>query len=196
MSSGGGQNGLDAEAAVRVARFRRGESRPIPTCRHRDHPLAGEACVDAQCEIKGLCANGPPLESGPSMLPPADVVSGELERRVRGHRYAAGSLRCRQIDPADPKDISTDGPNLKQCQPNRPTRATPAWSRGSRCGLTPGRTRTRSSVNSRLSRGLATLEEQPDRARGYLIDRFDPALAPTDLGTPGSSTWSTSPFRT
>jgi hypothetical protein len=148
----------------------------LNACNTTDLPcLAGEICVDGKCEIRGLCADGPPLQGGPDVngcFPQltsyqVNVNAGFLVTGTQAGSYAAGT---------------TDASEHGQCQPdsNRDARLV------SRIPLRPYP--GQASVAIQCGTPVLPSSKPPvtDPAQdGYFFERFDPALKPTDTSTPG-----------
>ena len=84
----------------------------INACNAQRTCLPGETCVDGQCELQSLCADGPPLGADqcfPQLTSyQINVSAGFLVTGTQAGSYAAG-----EVEPADPSDPMKP----RQCQP-------------------------------------------------------------------------------
>jgi hypothetical protein len=135
--------------------------------------LTGETCVDGQCEVQSLCADGPRLEEAPPQCFPQltsyqiNVNAGFLVTGTQAGSYAAGqsnatTKQCEPIPGRDSRLVS-----------RIPLRPYPGQQTSIECGP-PAAVFTNPAYQTAMP-----------SADGYLIDHFDPTLKPDDANGDG-----------
>jgi hypothetical protein len=155
----------------------------INACNAQRLCLPGETCVDGQCELQSLCADGPPLGADqcfPQLTSyQINVSAGFLVTGTQAGSYAAG-----EVEPADPNDPMKP----RQCQPQtgrdprlvsriplRPYLGQDATSILCEPPFAPVVSQTDHAFNGVDAAG------KPVSGDYYYLDHFDPALKPTDV---------------
>ena len=145
-----------------------GELLTPDACNAQRSCLPGETCIDGQCEIQSLCADGPPLAADqcfPQLTSyQINVNAGFLVTGTQAGSYAAGKSGPNGCEPVD-RD-----PRLQSRIPLRPYPGQDL--KDILCGETPKDV-------------FPTWQTATDSADGFHIDSFDPARKLTDADGDG-----------